>query len=568
MAPTNFNWSFKMGSWVDTISTAENLLNNSFGSCKFSITLLDCGFLGSRVDDRNRLSILDQIDRLADVISAADYLVQTVWGSYLCVIHDHRDNTRLFFADPMYTVRLYYKNNGQSVLSIDPDISKFVDRTAIDWNINYLVNFAATQFGIAGQTPFTDVHAIPPGCAMHVTRTGVYSIMRIWPRAPQCGDHSYECCSTALDGVYSSIASYYENEKVGVAISGGVDSSASAILLRKAVGTGAAIQAVHYYTSLSPDLFERELAKSVAGAIGADLTCIDIENHLPFSQLSPPGLPSHLSQDFLFLSIEHEISRQVGGNAVILEGQGGDLVFQAIPGAGVILDAFRDGGLKLALSTTEKLAILHNESIPRILLIALRAAFQRYLPATRLPSIGGSNSLLNCRPFSRSAVLLNTGLEEWARQQPSFAETLSNLCNFLEIMTPMTTRTYTRRLNPFLMQPVVEATFKIKSYESFSRENDRFILRKIASDHIQSEVLWRRTKGTFDAGILRGIQKNGYQFKSMIEQGVLISSGCLKRKEVDDAIKQLNVGQSAAGLSLALIGCVEIFCAAWSGKEL
>lgn len=54
----------------------------------------------------------------------------------------------------------------------------------------------------------------------------------------------------------------------------------------------------------------------------------------------------------------------------------------------------------------------------------------------------------------------------------------------------------------------------------------------------------------------------------MIEQGVLISSGCLKRKEVDDAIKQLNVGQSAAGLSLALIGCVEIFCAAWSGKEL
>lgn len=131
-------------------------------------------------------------------------------------------------------------------------------------------------------------------------------------------------------------------------------------------------------------------------------------------------------------------------------------------------------------------------------------------------------------------------------------------------MTPVTDLFLTRRVNPFLAQPIVEAAMGIRSYESFDSRNDRVVLRRIAYETTHVDVLWRRTKGTFDVGFIKGIQSNYGAFHELIGKGVLMQAGRIDERELKRALKEVNVGQGGAAISLALLGCVEIFCASWN----
>jgi hypothetical protein len=130
-------------------------------------------------------------------------------------------------------------------------------------------------------------------------------------------------------------------------------------------------------------------------------------------------------------------------------------------------------------------------------------------------------------------------------------------------MTPVTDLFVTHRINPFLTQPIVEAAMSISSYDSFDDRNDRIVLRRIAHEITSVDVLWRRTKGTFDVGFIRGIQSNYGAFRELIDNGVLMRAGRIDQQELQRALKETEVGQGAAAISLGLLGCVEIFCRSW-----
>nr|WP_275895792.1 asparagine synthase-related protein [Trinickia diaoshuihuensis] len=303
------------------------------------------------------------------------------------------------------------------------------------------------------------------------------------------------------------------------------------------------------------------MATQVADSIGAELVCIDVDSCLPFSNLVSANPPSSLSQDMLFLGIDKAISQAVGPSSVLLEGQGGDLLFNAVPDVRAVLDALRDRGWSFALQTAGKLALLHNESIPRILLMAAKLEARRRVFRSDARTSSETMSRL-LHPLDRCVTSVRS--HSWSPHEPGDCHfSQQELDQFLSVMTPVTDLFITRRINPFLAQPIVEAAANIRSYASFDERNDRIVLRKIAEKITPIDVLRRRTKGTFDVGFINGIRSNRDAFHELVHNGVLMQAGRIDELEVRRALKAVQVGQGTAAISLALLGCVEIYCASW-----
>lgn len=531
------------------------MLSSSAGPDRpIGVTLLEAGGRAHAYLRGARSSLEQALAHARTLSEARDAVTRSVWGAYLLVLDEAATGRRVFLPDPLHSVRLYYRTQGPGRVDVDPQAANLLDGAPIDWNLDYLIEFACTQFGALDETPFASVRVVPPGCALAVDADGRCTIERAWlPRAPATDDIRASC-ATALDDVYSSLARSHPS--VCAALSGGVDSSAGAILLRKALGAGAPLAAVHLFSTSSPDCYERDMAARVADSIGAELVCIDIDRHLPFSERLVKTPPAALSQDMLFLGIDRAVSKAIGPSAVLLEGQGGDLLFRAVPDASVVLDALHGNGWACALRTAEKLAMLHNDSIPRVLLMAAKIALRRQLFAQHAPAPRQSMSTL----FAPRAP---AGRSRARAPRQTLDESISMLDRFVSIMTPVTDAAYTRRLNPYLAQPVVEAAFGLRSYDSFDHRNDRIVLREIASAHTPVDVLWRRTKGSFGISFVKGIVSHDGALRELIRDGVLMRSGRLDEAELERAFKAARVGQNAAAISVALVGCVEVFCASW-----
>lgn len=528
-APARSGWRLERGAWTDARGYRALLSLDAAPDRPIGVTLLEAG-------DRARAYLRDAHSRIERSLARArtlqearDTVTRSVWGAYLLVLDEAASGRRLFMPDPLHSVRLYYRTDERGRVDVDPRAANLLDRASIDWNLDYLIEFACTQFGPLDETPFASVRVVRASCA------------------------------AALDDVYSRIAHSHPN--VCAALSGGVDSSAGAIFLRKALGANAPLAAVHLYSTSSPDCYERDMAARVADSIGAQLICIDIDRHLPFSERIVRTPPAALNQDMLFLGIDRAVSNALGPSSVLLEGQGGDLLFRAVPDANAVLDALRSNGWSFALRTAEKLAMLHNDSIPRILLMAAKIALRRRLFGQDAPASRQTMSRLFASYAPRAAA--GRSRRHAPRADAPLDESISMLDRFVSIMTPVTDAAYTSRLNPYLAQPVVEAAFGLHSYDSFDHRNDRIVLREIASAHTPVDVLWRRTKGSFGIGFVKGIVSHYDALRELIRDGVLMRSGRLDEAELEHALKAVRVGQNAAAISVALVGCVEVFCASW-----
>lgn len=493
------------------------------------------------------------------LLEAIKFVTAAVWGEYILVLEDIASGRRAFMADPLHSVRLYYKADSHQGIRIDTSVEKLLLGATIDWNIEYLCEFATTQFGQLEETAFLGIKAVPPGSTLFVDIDGTHLVERTWyPKAPNHGD-AQALCARAMSDVYSTIAR--SNLKICAAISGGVDSSSGAIFLRKALGPDVPLTAVHLFSTTSPECNERSMAARVAESIGAALLCIDLDTCLPFADLSTEHPPSSLNQDMLFLRIDKAISEAIGPSSVIVEGQGGDLLFNAAPDARAVLDARRDRGWAFALSTAKTLAMLHNESIPRVLLMAAKLTATQKL--FRRDSTAHAQSMSKLLHPCRRDLNNISPYRSLSNQRHVSHIALDELDRFLTIMTPTTDLFLTRRINPFLAQPIVEAAMSIKTYDSFDCRNDRTVLRNIAHDITPTDVLRRRTKGTFDVGFIKGIQSNYDAFYELVRNGVLMRAGRINERELHQALKEIRVGQGAAAIGLALLGCVEIYCSSW-----
>ncbi len=543
-------WQEKERSWHQDSSEGDRLLAQSCcAGLRFDTDVWQCK--GIPVDAPNLYTQLKSISEAStDLLNVSRSLAGAIWGSSLCIITDKKTDDRLILPDVAHTVRLFYRQSANNIV-LDTDLANLVLSQEVEWNINFLVSFATTQFGVSGQTPFLGINVVPPGCALQMSTSGAVTIKKIWPFK-----NDTISFPTAVERVYSHLGKTIPD--FALALSGGVDSSSSAIFIRRAIGPDVPLRGIHFYTSMSPDYNEKDFAKKIASAIRADLIPIDIESSLPFSCTQTDSPPIVLSQEMMFIATNHAIQIELGREVTILEGEGGDLLFHAIPDVDVIEDAFLQEGLRSALKTASKLAHLYNGSIPRIILQAIfRRIHHRFPLCKRERMIGITDEIFDYHRIP--APLVNLQLRG---RSSSLDRLVQSLDSFLEVTDPAGDHGV-KRINPFLAPPIVGAALALESHKSFSEENDRIVLRELASRFCSTDVIWRRTKGSFDAGILRGLQVNQEQYLSLIENGVLMAAGLIERSRIREALRQVAVGQSSAGITLALIGCVEIYCASW-----
>lgn len=552
MAPAR--WCLSRGRWAESSSPDDLLLRVGQPEFPLNLDVWQCqGIPVCAPQLRRRIA---SVMSRTDLLKAAEDLPSLMWGSSVSILTDNNTGDRLFVPDSGYTVRLFYAKTDHGLL-LDTELEAIVSHRGIEWNMGFLIEFAATQFGTRGQTPFLGVNVVPPGCALLVSTAGdTHVTQKFWPK-PTATTQTVRC-EDAIAEVYDHVVATSPN--LTLALSGGVDSSASGIFARKAIGANTPLKAVHLYTSLSPDYHEKAFAEKIAADIDAELIPIDVEGCLPFSEIEPKTLPPALSQELMFLGANRALQQAVGHDATILEGEGGDLLFHAVPDIDVIDDAFRDGGVSLALRTCLRLARLHNGSVPRL----LAQAMSRRLSLPRGPGadtrqVGAANELFGDTPRNFGN---RSSLSAYAARDREILKALDSL---LEVTAPVG-RSGIRRINPFLAPPVVVSALALKSYESFSERNDRIILRRLASKYSASKVLWRKTKGSFDAGVLRGLQVHRENYLDLLESGVFLSNGVIAKEVVVSAFKKVDVGQSSTGITLALLGCVEIYCAAWARK--
>lgn len=170
------------------------------------MTLLEAGGRGRAYLREAPASVDRALARARTLADARDAVTRAVWGAYVAVLDEAATGRRLFLPDPLHSVRLYYRTDEDGRVDVDPQAANLLRGASIDWNLDYLIEFACTQFGPLGETPFASVRAVPPGCALVVDADGRCAIERAWLPRASAGDDVRASCAAALDEVYSRFA--------------------------------------------------------------------------------------------------------------------------------------------------------------------------------------------------------------------------------------------------------------------------------------------------------------------------------------------------------------------------
>lgn len=255
--------------------------------------------------------------------------VQKLRGMFAFAIWDEPTQSLLLARDrfgikPLYTAvvgdTLYFASEIKALLPFLPEVR--IDHAGVR-------DYLAFQFCLQGKTLFRDVQELPPA-TLSVVKRGRMSRQRYWLLDyGRDYDHTekwfVERCSELIDD--SIRAHLVSDVPVGGYVSGGIDSSAAAILGSR-LGDSGAFMGFHGRFDHGPNYDESEYARAVAAQEGFTLresviTADDfvasfdkIIYHLDFPVAGPGSLPQFV--------VSQAAARE---RKVVLGGQGGDEVF-------------------------------------------------------------------------------------------------------------------------------------------------------------------------------------------------------------------------------------------------
>jgi asparagine synthase (glutamine-hydrolysing) len=241
-----------------------------------------------------------------------------------------------FGIKPFYYAQLgelFLFSNTLNCLRQHPAVSSELNDAAIGDFLLFGLNCDNTT------TSFRDIQRLPPAHTLTVSQRGL-QIRRYWT-PPTDGRIRYAKPEEYVENFQSileaAVADRLRSDRVGILLSGGLDSSSVAAVAREITGKSAAATEMQGYTyvyeSLIPDQ-EGEYAREVGGFLGVPVKLIAMDEAQLFERWDDPEVngPEPLEDPFLAgLSDAH---RNISGECrVLLSGEGGDdlLDFQMWP---------------------------------------------------------------------------------------------------------------------------------------------------------------------------------------------------------------------------------------------
>ncbi|MEH0295718.1 hypothetical protein V6R98_26405 [Agrobacterium sp. CCNWLW71] len=486
-------------------------------------------------------------------VALSERIPETIWGHYVAVIIDEQKSSRIFVPDPMKSVQLFYRQGYGGRISLDVDLERLVAGRQPVWSIGFLVNFAETGYGVEGHTPFSDVGSVPAGHCLQVNGDGKIETRRVWfgPSASRAGNVDL------ADEVTSTLrALFEEHANICLPVSGEIASSVAAIWLEAALPSSEAIRFIEVSPSGPMAVANTKLSPPVAKMARSTVAKVAATDAAPLATLVPKRLPTSLNERLLYLKREEAVLDIAGEHGILVDWHGGDVLLNAVPDEGTVLDAFRAKGTSFALATAKKLAGVRRTSLSKILADSIyRALVSQSDP--RNHKKGGYRGLFP----DRSDIIPKSRIRRPRIVQRRLSSTpthWANLARAQNLQAPPFSASVPI-LNPYFSQPVVEAAMRRKSYHSFLSEPDQLDLRNFPRN---TDFLFEQSEEK-NMALFLSLRQNHEDLMEFIKNGVLMKSGYLDRSKLAKAFNLILEDHVPAARSLSLIACVEIFCSAW-----
>ena len=328
--------------------------------------------------DADAVDASDAALLLAAYLEWGEACTDHLLGDFALAVWDARRHLLLCAVDPLGIKPLHYARVG-SLVCFGSDAMQVLAHPAVpdDYNEREIAAYLADQCEDPERSFFAAVRKLAPGQRLLATPGGM-RVERYWSpnlaeirysRDEDYAAHFHDILQRSVTDRLRGAGSF-----VGVAMSGGLDSTAVAALAQRSSGVG--VRAYTFAFSRLSECDERSYSRAMTEELGLEIECLDTESLWALE--SRGALP--ISSDTPFLgwrSCYEEIYRRMAerGSRVLLTGHGGD---DLLRGSALIYAERLGRGDLGAISEVVRCARRQGGSIP--------PALYRYFGRPRLPS--------------------------------------------------------------------------------------------------------------------------------------------------------------------------------------
>ncbi len=426
----------------------------------------------------------------------AESLPRRVHGCLSWVIWDGPRRELSLVADRMGLQGLFWRRTDRRI-----EVSSRIEALLPALPKTDLVNEASVVSHLRGSAPlegetfFAGIHSVAPGGVLSLSENG-FRQTRYWrpelgPRASPAEERD---CAVRLWSLLVRLAGEYASAGQGVALSGGLDSTALAAALR-ASGQAPGLTAFVGVSPQVPESDESEAARAVARHLGLDWTEIR-------SDLQPPlrdGLQTAKDSPHFFYYTEFweallEQARE-RGVATLHTGGGGDHLFGGVSGYPDLLLTGRWVRLGRQLARHARLAgsgwsfLLRRKLLGPTLYAYLPWWRRRCLPA---PAWLGPSLRKLDREICQKADVLRLALP--GRVHRLRALDIGRIGQFCQDLDRRGRGRGVRLSHPLLDHRLVEFALSLPAWEFSQGGWDKMVLRRAVQGRLPAQVTAARSK--------------------------------------------------------------------------
>lgn len=447
-------------------------------------------------------------------------------GDFAMLIWERRLGRLVCYRDPLGTRPLYYHWDG-SALYCGGSLNDLLRMSQMSSALDeiYLARWAlGLPVDTRPETPYRSIRRVPRG---HVLTVGPECDLRLvlvddlvpkktlrYADTSDYLEHFSELLSRAVERRVAV------TRRIGIQLSGGLDSSTVMATAARTTGTSKEIHPVHFYYSEFRSADERKYARSVGSAWGVHVHELCADSVWPF--LDPTRYfngGEEPTQDAFYgvLDILFAKLSQLNVDAVF-DGQGGD---ELLNGSLLYLaDLLRQG--------RPMTAILEAAGWAKFLRSSIGHVFGRHVVAPLLFGFPGGvpksvPSWFN-PSFSKGLCLRTLLKEEQPVKNFSDLATQAEWQSTLLMTAPMWMYILYGRplgvetLHPLLDREIIEFSLSIPPSVKLRPGVQKFVLRSIGHNLVPDEVRLRTTKGSGEEPFIFGIRQGFRQIERIISE--------------------------------------------------
>jgi len=484
-------------------------------------------------DGRHRVTGISSVEQLTIMSTEGASLIGQRSGAYVAFWRAAGEGGAIALRDPSACLPGYHVIE-DDFAAVASDIDCLVEAGLLELTpepagVAQYLAYPATPSGL---TSLAGVGELRPGASTGLARQGSDSF--VW--RPECfppkGRADPSTLAGAVDAVLAGLCAQWSAP--AIELSGGLDSS----IVAAACPEGAGAVALHMVPE-APDADERRYARLVTDRFGMPLHEVPIAYDDVSLLLPPARLTARPTNVAVYRTMDHKLrAARIATDAdIVLSGAGGDSVFGTLNSTGLVIDAWRDGGIALARSTIIKLAEVAEVS---------RWNVARHL-TSRLARAAASSwtwpsdySLLG--PAGRAAPVPDARLV--AGLSPGRRAYVASLLRMQTILDAHDRVGADDMQFPLMAQPVLEACLAVPAWQWIEDGRDRGVARRAYASRLPAAIIDRRGKGRYDTLQIRAYERARAAIREPLLNGWLADNGLIDRaavaKEMDRPVTAIS----------------------------